>query len=186
MARWSVDELGLALADLIVARLLPDSAPLVVTVDDTLFKRSGRKVFGAAWQHDGAAKTPRPAGFGNCWVVAGLVVTVPFSSRPMCLPVLARLWRPRHTGKITLARQMVELPATRFPDRTVPAVGDAAYLGEHLRGLDAQVTWPSRLKVTSVLHELPPPRTGRRDAHVPEARVLAPRPTCPNSCTGNA
>ncbi|MCQ4045116.1 transposase [Streptantibioticus rubrisoli] len=161
-ARWSVDEVGLALADLIVARLLPDSAPLVVTVDDTLFKRSGRKVFGAAWQHDGAAKTPRPAGFGNCWVVAGLVVTVPFLSRPVCLPVLARLWQPRHTGKIALARQMVELLAARFPDRTVNAVGDAAYVGEHLRGLDAQITWTSRLKVTSVLHELPPPHTGKK------------------------
>jgi putative transposase len=31
-------------------------------------------VFGVAWHHDGAAKGPRPIGFGNCWVVAGIVV----------------------------------------------------------------------------------------------------------------
>ncbi|MFD5387991.1 transposase [Streptomyces sp. NPDC127074] len=43
-------------------RLLPDGAPLQVAVDDTLFKRSGRKVSGAAWQHDGAAQgRARPA-----------------------------------------------------------------------------------------------------------------------------
>ena len=40
-------------------------------------------------------------------------------------------------------------------------VGDAAYVGERLRDVDARITWTSRLKVTSVLHELPPPRTGR-------------------------
>ena len=56
LARWSSDTVGLALADLIVARLLPAGSPLTVAVDDTLFKRSGKKVFGVAWHHDGAAK----------------------------------------------------------------------------------------------------------------------------------
>jgi hypothetical protein len=28
---------------------LPATAPLVLIVDDSLFKRSGRKVFGTAW-----------------------------------------------------------------------------------------------------------------------------------------
>jgi hypothetical protein len=98
----------------------------------------------------------KPIGFGNCWVVAGIVVELPFLTRPVCLPVLARLWRPRRTGKIAFAREMVEAIAARYPDRTVHAVGDAAYVGEHLRGLSRQITWTSRLKVTSVLHELPP------------------------------
>ena len=160
-ARWSGDALGLALADLIVARLLPADSALTIAVDDTLFKRSGKKVFGVAWHHDGAAKGPKPIGFGNCWVVAGIVVQLPFLSRPVCLPVLARLWRPRHTGKIAHARELAELIAARYPDRTVHVVGDAAYVGERLRDLDGRITWTSRLKVTSVLHELPPPRTGR-------------------------
>jgi len=160
-ARWSGDALGLALADLIVARLLPAGAALTIAVDDTLFKRSGKKVFGVAWHHDGAAKGPKPIGFGNCWVVAGIVVQLPFLSRPVCLPVLARLWRPRHTGKIAYARELAELIVARYPDRTVHVVGDAAYVGERLRDVDDRITWTSRLKVTSVLHELPPPRTGR-------------------------
>src|SRR6186997_3333482 len=160
-ARWSGDALGLALADLIVTHLLPAGSPLTVAVDDTLFKRSGRKVFGVAWHHDGAAKGPKPIGFGNCWVVAGIVVQLSFLSRPVCLPVLARLWRPRHTGKIAHARELAELLAARYPDRIVHVVGDAAYVGERLRNLQTRITWTSRLKVTSVLHELPPPRTGR-------------------------
>jgi DDE superfamily endonuclease len=76
-ARWSGDALGLALADLIVARLLPADSAVTIAVDDTLFKRSGKKVFGATWHHDGAAKGPKPIGFGNCWVVAGIVVPRP-------------------------------------------------------------------------------------------------------------
>ena len=91
-ARWSGDALGLVLADLIVSRLVPAGAALTLAVDDTLFKRSGKKVFGVAWHHDGAAKGPKPIGFGNCWVVAGIVVQLPFLSRPVCLPVLAQ-WR---------------------------------------------------------------------------------------------
>jgi hypothetical protein len=85
----------------------------------------------------------------------------------VCLPVLARLWRPRHAGKIAHARELAELIAARYPDRTVHVVGDAAYVGEHLRNLPTRITWTSRLKVTSVLHELPPPRTGGLDR--PEA-----------------
>jgi hypothetical protein len=68
----------LVLADLIVTHLLPAGSPLTVAVDDTLFKRSGKKVFGVAWHHDGAAKGPKPIGFGNCWVVAGMVVQLAF------------------------------------------------------------------------------------------------------------
>jgi DDE superfamily endonuclease len=149
------------LADLIVARLLPADSALTIAVDDTLFKRSGKKVFGVAWHHDGAAKGPKPIGFGNCWVVAGIVVQLSFLSRPVCLPVLARVWLPRHTGKIAHARVLAELIAARYPDRIVHVVGDAAYVGERLRDVDERITWTSRLKVTSVLHELPPPRTGR-------------------------
>ena len=176
-ARWSGDALGLVLADLIVTHLSPAGSPLTVAVDDTLFKRSGKKVFGVAWHHDGAAKGPKPIGFGNCWVVAGIVVQLPFLSRPVCLPVLARLWRPRHTGKIAYARELAELIVARYPDRTVHVVGDAAYVGERLRDVDDRITWTSRLKVTSVLHELPPPRTGRSGARAPEALGWAPRPT---------
>src|SRR5580693_8395029 len=44
-ARWELDELGLAVARLAVLLLVPDGAPLVVAVDDSLFRRRGRRVF---------------------------------------------------------------------------------------------------------------------------------------------
>ena len=36
---WDADPLGLALARLVVCRLLPDGAPIEAVVDDTLFRR---------------------------------------------------------------------------------------------------------------------------------------------------
>ena len=84
-ARWSGDALGLALADLIVARLLPAGAALTIAVNDTLFKRSGKKVFG--WR--GITTAPRrgrnPSGSATAgWWPASLctVVSVP----PLRLP----------------------------------------------------------------------------------------------------
>ena len=159
-ARWSGDALGLALADLIVTRLLLADSALTIAVDDTLFKRSGKKVFGVAWHHDGAARARNPSGSATAGSWPD-VVQLSFLSRPVCLPVLARLWRSRHTGKIAHARELAELIAARYPDRMVHVVGDVAYVGERLRDVNDRITWTSRLKVTSVLHELPPPRTGR-------------------------
>jgi transposase-like protein len=42
------------------------------------------------------------------------------------------------------------LIAVRYPDRVVHVVGDAAYVGERLRDVDARITWTSRLKVKSL------------------------------------
>lgn len=90
-AAWSTDTLGLYLSRLIVRALLPDGAALTVAVDDTLFKRRGKKVFGAVWQHDGSARGRDGGGFGTCFVVLGIIVELPFCTRPFCLPVAARL-----------------------------------------------------------------------------------------------
>ncbi len=56
--RWDTDRLGLAIARLIVERLLDTDAAITVAVDDTLFRRWGRKVHHAFWTHDGAAQGP--------------------------------------------------------------------------------------------------------------------------------
>src|SRR5262249_47452125 len=54
-ARWETGELGLAAARLVVLLLVAPGGPLSVAVDDSLFRRSGRRVHGAGWQHDGSA-----------------------------------------------------------------------------------------------------------------------------------
>jgi hypothetical protein len=54
-ARWSADQLGLLVCDLIVDLLLSPDAPIVLVVDDSLFKRTGRKIHGAGWRYDATA-----------------------------------------------------------------------------------------------------------------------------------
>ena len=160
---WDLDRVGLVLAGLIVERLLPAGAVLQVAVDDTLFKRPGRKVFGAAWQYDGAATGPKPIGRGTCFVVLALVVRLPFLTRPVALPVLARLWRPKQERtKVDLALELVALLARASPDRRIDVVADGAYHGRALRELPGRVTWACRLPVNAALYELAPPPTGRR------------------------
>src|SRR5712692_10214748 len=60
-AQWSSQDLGLVLAKLIVALLVPGGEPVLVAAGDTLFKRTGRKVHAIGWFHDGSAKGPRQA-----------------------------------------------------------------------------------------------------------------------------
>lgn len=52
-ARWSLDQVGLIALSLVIGWLTPVGAPVVVAVDDTLFRRSGRRVHGACWAYDG-------------------------------------------------------------------------------------------------------------------------------------
>lgn len=75
-ARWDPDQLGLRLADFLVTVFVRQDGPIRLAVDDTLFGRSGRKVFGAHYLHDGAQPegSGRRTRWGNCWVVLVLVV----------------------------------------------------------------------------------------------------------------
>ncbi len=158
--RWSADRLGLQFAVLLVQHLLPAGAAIELAVDDTLFRRSGRKVFGARWCHDGAAKGPRPVGFGNCFIVVGIVIPVPICGRQVCFPVLFSLWLAG--PKVKVARDLVLRLAERFPGRPIHVTGDAAYISKDLRHLDAQVSWTTRVRSNACFHDLAPRRTGKR------------------------
>jgi hypothetical protein len=127
--RWSADALGLVLARLVVERLLPAGAALEVAVDDTLFRRRGKKVHAAFWTHD-ASQPGRVTARGNRWVIVGIVVRLPFGARPTCLPVLFRLWGGKGSATpVELARTLIGLLARAFPDRVIHVVADAAVVG---------------------------------------------------------
>jgi hypothetical protein len=174
-ASWQVDELGLRLAVLIVGRLCDPDAGIVVAVDDTLLHRLGRRIHGCFWHHDATANTARAAvAWGNNWVVVGIVVNLPFMQRPVCLPVLFRLWQPKRKdiakgktdperpGKPELAREMIDLLAARLRGRRIDLVGDAAYACAAWRGLPGRVTITSRLRSNAALYKPAPPPTGKQ------------------------
>ncbi|WP_245177563.1 transposase, partial [Geodermatophilus sp. DF01-2] len=162
-ARWSPDRLGLALLQLVAARLVPAGQPIELVIDDTLFRRRGRRVHAAYWTHDGSAADRRKIGYGNRWVICCVLVRLPFCSRPVALPVGFRLWRGKGTTTpVQLAVELVQLVAEAFPERRIDVVADAAYSSPALRALPEPVSWTLRLRRNARLDALAPPRTGRR------------------------
>jgi hypothetical protein len=164
-ARWELDRLGLAVAQLVVLLLVPPGADLRVAVDDSVFRRCGRKVHGAGWQHDGSSPAKSKLSYGNCFVAAAILADLPFCSRTVGLPVLARLHLPgkgKGPGKVETAAALVSQLALAFPGRLVHVVADAAYHGPALRTLPENVTWTCRIPRNAVLYDLAPPRTGKR------------------------
>lgn len=173
-ARWSAEQLSMALARLVVRLLVAADATVEVVIDDTLFTRTGKKVWAAGWFHDGSAKGPKQVGYGNNWVIAGIVVTLPMLSRPVCLPVAARLVRKKtvSASRLWLAVQIVTALAKALPERRIHVVADAAYAGKELKKLPEQVNWTTRLRKDAALYEPAPPPTGKRGRPAKKGKKL--------------
>jgi hypothetical protein len=199
-ARWSADELGLLLLDFLIATFVGKEEPIRVAVDDSLFHRTGKQVYGARYQYDGSAPSGTGAkiGYGNNWVVLTLIVRLPFTERAVSLPVLFRLWlpdpqakaakkgvraprkaNPAYPSKSVLARRMLDILAARCPMRKLQLLGDSAYATQALAGLPARVSVTSRLKANAAIYAPRPPRTGKpgqpakKGARLPSLKAIA-------------
>jgi DDE superfamily endonuclease len=160
-AAWDLDDLGVAVAQLIVKYLLAGGEPVTVAVDGTFFKRWGKKVAQARWAYDGSAQGGKKIAFGNTWVIAAIVVKLPACSSPVALPVLFRLWRGKGTAsQVELAAQMLTTLTAAFPGRQIHGVGDAAFHGQAL--ICGSSTWTTRLPANAALYGPRPAPTGKR------------------------
>ena len=119
-ARWNPDDLGIAVAKLVI----------------------------------GPAKT----GYGNNWVMLAVRVRLPMVSRPVAVPVMAKLVikGTMSASRLWLARRMAARLAAELPGRRVHVTADSAYAGEELRQLPDGVTWTTRLRASAALHGHPP------------------------------
>jgi len=147
----------------VIALLVPGGDPVEVLIDDTLFRRRGKRVWAASWFHDGSAQGPVKTGYGNNWVVLAMRVRLPMVSRPVAVPVMAKLVIKGTTSasRLWLARRMVTRLAAELPGRQVHVTADSAYAGEELKDLPDGVTWTTRLRSNAALYGLPPERTGK-------------------------
>lgn len=179
-ARWSLDELGLAVFALILTFV---NGVVLLALDDTLARKRGLKVFGVGMHHDPLLSTRKTAvtNWGHCWVVLGVVLKLPFcGDRWFCLPVLFRLYVPKKTAakkglayrtKPQFAVEMLALLCNRFPDRPFHAVGDSAYGGKSvLLELPGNCDLTSRLTMDARLYEAPPARRKSRKGGRPRKR----------------
>ncbi len=168
-ARWSLDELGLAIFDLILPWLGDEM--ILLAIDDTLARKRGLKVFGVGMHHDPLISTRKVAltNWGHSWVVLGVIVRFPFSSdRVFCLPVLFRLYvnkktaikkRLRYRTRPELAVEMLETLCQGHQQRRFHAVADSAYGGKSVYlNLPANCELTSRLDLDARLHQAVPAR----------------------------
>jgi hypothetical protein len=125
--------LEVTLARLGIERDAAGKLCLTLAGDDTLVRKFGRQLEGAAWQHDAMAPNPKaPIAFGQCWVVLGLLAKI--RGRWRCFPFAAWLFRPaksvgapqtHETNLALLARRLREL---RLPSwLRLRLVADCAY-----------------------------------------------------------
>ena len=139
---WIVDDLGRHLFQLVLL-LLPESLPIVLTVDDTLSRKSGPQIFGGSMHHDpllsnyGRGKTlVKFFSFGHSWVIICVVISLPWNeARHIAVPVAFRLYRGKkhcppgqYRKRTELAREMVAMMLNWIPEeRKVVLIGDSEY-----------------------------------------------------------
>jgi DDE superfamily endonuclease len=93
-ATWSLDALGQVVFRLAL-RWIPADQPLIVLIDDTLARKTGKGIALATMQHDPLLSTARKpcCSFGHVWVVLALWVPLPMGgTRGFALPLLFRLY----------------------------------------------------------------------------------------------
>lgn len=168
-AQWSLDELGLAVFDLILPWL--GNSSIMLALDDTLARKRGLKVYGVGMHHDPLLSTRKVAltNWGHSWVVLGVIVRFPFGAeRYYCLPILFRLYVSKQTiakrggryrTRPELAVEMLKILCKRHESRRFHAIADSAYGGQSVfLKLPSNCDLTSRLALDARLHEAVPER----------------------------
>lgn len=190
---WLPDDLGLVLVRLIVERLVPADAPILIPVDDTLGRHTGKKIAGASMHRDPLLSTGRRPFFhwGHLWVVAS--IAVPAFGKTWALPVLFRLQRGKKRCKAEgrpyrtcqeLAAELIRVLAAALPDRQLIVIGDSAYTNSSIiQGRPANVTVIGRSRLDAQLYAPPP---ARRRGQMGRPRVRGRRLPSPAKQATNA
>lgn len=182
-AAWDVDQVGWNLAGEILEAHHPQvDKPVEIVADDSNAAKSGRKIFGAAWQYDPLADSPK--GKGTIWAhnwVALSILAQPLrdQAKRVALGVQARLYLPPKTAekqnlpyrtKLDHLADMLRTLCETHTSRKFRLLADAAYgVGEMITRLPSNCDLISRLRSNARLFR-------PVEAVPPDARRKAGRP----------
>jgi len=178
---WTVHDLAQQVAEAIVVRLNPRGL-LYLVVDDTLLHKRGKHVYGLGWFRDAVASTAKrvATASGNHWVVVGLAICIPGTSKIYCLPIHAMLHRAgkNHKSEAMLAKEMLGDILEWFPDRKLVFLGDGAYSTKNLLGdLNARVTYVGVMRADAALYDpIVPKQSKSKRGRKPEKGPRLPNP----------
>ncbi len=137
------------LLGLLITRLVPSGATIVLGADDTVERRSGRKITARGCYRDAVRSSKKHVirGFGLKWVAMMLLVPVPWSRRVWALPFLTALCWPaedskrcRHKTSIDWVRQMMTQVRRWLPRRRLVLVVDGGFAAVSLALVQIQAT----------------------------------------------
>ena len=173
-AIWSSRRLSELLLMLLLRAFVPDEAPIVVGIDETIERRRGPKIAARGIYRDPvrSSKAHFVKTSGLRWVSMQLLAPIPWSGRVWALPfftVLAPSERyhqqrgKRHKKVTDWGRQMIVQLRRWLPDRSLVVVADSTYavldLLDACRRLPTPVTMVTRLRLDAALYAPAPPRS---------------------------
>src|SRR5918993_1339284 len=145
-ASWSSLEVSRLLLGLLVEAFVPEGAPLVVGIDETLERRYGKKISARGVYRDPVRSTHETfvKGRGLRWVCVMLLVEIPWTARVWALPFLCALapsssFRAlcRQAGQTTQEDNRVGLAVALGAQTLVPRTRDRCHCRSRLRFLEA-------------------------------------------------
>jgi hypothetical protein len=168
-ATWSARQGSRILLGMLLTLLVPPGATLVFGADDTMERRSGRKIRAKGCYRDAVRSSKKHVirCFGLKWVSMMLLVPVSWSRRVWALPFLTALcWpekqRGRHRQKTSVdwVRQMMKQVRRWLPDRRMVLVVDGGFaaVALALACVKHRVALVSRLRWDAALYHPPGPQ----------------------------
>jgi len=172
-AKWHGLEATKIMLHLLIKTFVASDAPIEIVVDETLERRWGRKIKKRGHWRDSPASSRKQnvTSSGIRWLVAALVVKLPWSSRSWALPFFSTiLTTPKRSAELKLRHHTVTTRTTQlvkwvhrlFKDsgHSVKLIGDNAYSVIDL-GLSCQnlgVTLIAPIRMDARLFDVAPPR----------------------------
>lgn len=183
---WEPDALGLVLFRLVLS-LVPTDARVMLALDDTLARHTGKHISSAGMHRDALLSCQgRPFWhFGHNWIVLAVVVEFPRWKKHFALPVLARLYRTEKVNKklgkphrklTEMACDLICLVADRFPNRRFLLVADNNYVNRSVvRPLPSNIDLVGRGRMDAALYAPAPEYSGRGRPRVRGRKLASPK-----------
>jgi hypothetical protein len=196
-ATWSARQGSRILLGVLITLLVPPGATIVLGADDTVERRSGRKINAKGCYRDAVRSTKKHVihCVGVKWVSMMLLVPVPWARRVWALPFLTTLcWpaehrgRRRHKTSVDWVRQMMKQVRRWLPGRRLVLVVDGGFaaVALALTCVKSRVAIVSRLRWDAALYHPPglqssgkrgpKPTKGKRQRRLQEWAVRSDTP----------
>ena len=173
-ATWSSRALSHLLLLLLLRAFVPEDAPVVVGIDETIERRRGANIAAKGIYRDPvrSSKEHFVKTSGLRWVSMQLLAPIPWVGRVWALPFLTVLapseryhaQRGKRHKKVTdWGRQLILQLRRWLPDRTLVVVADSTYAVIELLAACCRLTCPvtvvTRLRLDAALYDPAPPQT---------------------------